>query len=246
MVRRYGRIRRRRTYIRRITLGKSNKNIAQGAKTTKALVYRMPIGMPQRYTCKLKYNTIISLNPGAGIFAVNSFRANSLFDPDLTGVGHQPTPFDQLATFYKKYFVRSAKYIMSPIRNYNDSAAQGITVFGMALQPVSGITTGLTWDDLMQSEKATQRIHYFMTTGSDSSPNGMTGPVKLYYSAKKYYGRGFDDDDYKALVTTNPALGPVVDAWAINPQGADVTATTYNIYIEFIATFSEPQTIGIS
>jgi hypothetical protein len=35
---------------------------------------------------------------------------NSIFDPDLTGVGHQPQLHDQLALLYSKYLVMSCSY----------------------------------------------------------------------------------------------------------------------------------------
>lgn len=38
-----------------------------------------------------------------------SYRANSIYDPNYSGVGHQPRGYDELAPFYRKYeVVRSA------------------------------------------------------------------------------------------------------------------------------------------
>lgn len=37
-----------------------------------------------------------------------TYRAGSVFDPDLSGLGHQPYGRDTLATFYEKYRVRSS------------------------------------------------------------------------------------------------------------------------------------------
>lgn len=41
----------------------------------------------------------------AGLNSVYVMRANSLFDPDLTGVGHQPMFYDDMAAHYNKYTV---------------------------------------------------------------------------------------------------------------------------------------------
>lgn len=45
-------------------------------------------------------------NGGAGTFGnTQTMRLNSLFDPDLTGVGHQPYGYDQMAALYNVYKV---------------------------------------------------------------------------------------------------------------------------------------------
>lgn len=48
------------------------------------------------------YTGQISLNPPlGGLPSIYVFRANSCFDPDFTGVGHQPRGFDQLMSMYQ-------------------------------------------------------------------------------------------------------------------------------------------------
>ncbi len=58
----------------------------------------------------MKYTQNILLSVGvAGLTGAEQvFRLNSLFDPDLSGVGHQPYGFDQVAAFYKHYRVEKA------------------------------------------------------------------------------------------------------------------------------------------
>jgi len=66
--------------------------------------------LARRIRTKLTYFERSSLNPGAGgIAADRVFRLNSLYDPDLTGVGHQPAGFDQLMALYKYFAVVGAE-----------------------------------------------------------------------------------------------------------------------------------------
>lgn len=59
---------------------------------------------------KLVYFEKASLNPTAGGLAADHvWRLNSLYDPSLTTVGHQPAGFDELMTLYKYYAVESAQ-----------------------------------------------------------------------------------------------------------------------------------------
>lgn len=50
----------------------------------------------------LRYHEDFALNPGpGGVPGFYAFRANSIYDPDASGVGHQPRGYDQLAALYK-------------------------------------------------------------------------------------------------------------------------------------------------
>lgn len=49
-----------------------------------------------------------TLDGGAGTAGTYVFSANGLYDPNITGVGHQPTGFDQLMAIYGSYTVTKA------------------------------------------------------------------------------------------------------------------------------------------
>jgi len=69
---------------------------------------RMPV-FPARIKKLLRYSTSSALSAVSGVVQTYVFRANSLFDPDATGTGHQPMGFDQLMTWYNHYCVVAAK-----------------------------------------------------------------------------------------------------------------------------------------
>lgn len=52
--------------------------------------------------------TINITGSAAGVYAY-TYAANGLFDPNITGTGHQPMGFDQMMTFYNHYTVISSK-----------------------------------------------------------------------------------------------------------------------------------------
>ena len=67
---------------------------------------------------KLRYVDNFNLTGAAGVVGANVFRFNSCFDPDLSGVGHQPMYFDQFCGAtgtgpYGRYRVTSAKATVS-------------------------------------------------------------------------------------------------------------------------------------
>jgi len=60
----------------------------------------------QRYICKMKYAEAVN-SDAAGLYA---FNLNSIFDPNRTGVGHQPYGHDTLSILYNRYRVISCSY----------------------------------------------------------------------------------------------------------------------------------------
>lgn len=77
---------------------------------------------PERALTKLKYVSQTSLNPGLTLPAIHMFSANNIFDPDFTGVGHQPLGYDQYAALYEQYHVRQAYAKVTFMAADNDDA----------------------------------------------------------------------------------------------------------------------------
>lgn len=70
-------------------------------------------GFPAMVRSTLTYRVqSINLDPGiGGLAAAHVFAANGLFDPDITGIGHQPVGFDQMMAMYDHYVVTKAKIV---------------------------------------------------------------------------------------------------------------------------------------
>lgn len=84
--------------------GKSKR---KGNRKPKGMVFK-PFN-PAPVNLKLRYSQHFDLVSGAGLLGVQQFRMNSIFDPDYTGVGHQPMGHDELSLRYEKYIVLGCK-----------------------------------------------------------------------------------------------------------------------------------------
>lgn len=74
-------------------------------------VPRALIPLPERKLVRHKYIENISLSgAAAGLCSFHAIRCNSVFDPNKTGVGHQPLYRDEMAANYTSYTV-IASYI---------------------------------------------------------------------------------------------------------------------------------------
>lgn len=112
------------------------KQVGQGLEVT------VPRSVPHlynnNYTVRLSYvdnfRHDVAQNGSSG--SIQVFRANSIFDPDFTGTGHQPIFRDLWASQYDYYAVIQCDYI---IRMYNASGQDPVTYSAVG---TSGQTIG--------------------------------------------------------------------------------------------------------
>lgn len=82
----------------------------------------IPTAPSAYYLCKLKYCENFQFNISSLTPMVNRvFRVNDLFDPNFTGVGHQPFFRDQLYTLYSRARVLSSKITVQFAPNSNQA-----------------------------------------------------------------------------------------------------------------------------
>lgn len=93
--------------------------------------FRAPLGsFPARKTVALRYVQTVSLDPSAATNAIQVFRANSIFDPDYTGTGHQPMFRDNYATIYNEYKVNHSTITMVALNTHKVNVVYSNDVSG--------------------------------------------------------------------------------------------------------------------
>lgn len=157
--------------------------------------------IPDRYMCKLRYisNEPTRLTGTLGGVKNIRFSGNSLFDPDVTGVGHQPYGFDQLASLYNSYRVFGSS-IRVTFSVTSTSSSQGTLVTYVLPNPDNNVPVSI----LPAQEASRSR---WRMTGTAFANSGMQR-IKHYQSTRSIYGLSAmkaADADYSADVTANPA-----------------------------------------
>lgn len=122
MARKYGNANKyaaKRRYWRR----KKSKAMVPKRRGYAPLVY----GIPTFQVVKMKYACQIRIDPyGPGLPNFHVFRANSIHDPDYTGItgtpNHQPMFHDQYAAIYANYKVIGSKISILGTNDYSDNA----------------------------------------------------------------------------------------------------------------------------
>jgi len=182
--------------------------------------------------------TTVSINPAASQLGYHFFRANSLFDPDYTGTGHQPSSFDLWSGLYNHYVVCGSKITVSFTGDGGTSTIQ--LIYGCAV--TDDATSTSSPGTLMENGYTRYRIT--SAAGNYAVPRAPRMTAK--FSAKKFFSIVNPMDNVTrigAVVTTNPTeeayfavfLGPLPDT------ATDIGSTQLCVQIDYFAIFSEPK-----
>lgn len=225
--RKYTRRRRRRPYTRR-----------RRRKYSPANKVSMNHPMPLRKMVRFRYaSSNIDLNPGvAGIADTYTFACNGLYDPDITGTGHQPAGFDELMAIYNKFTVVGSK-ITCHFQNLDTTNMQHCGVMCRH--------SNSTINDFRQYIE-NGRTKY---VNLGPSPAGSsTKTLTFNYSAKKFNTKKniIDDPNFAGTTSANPSNLDYFMIWAAPSDGVDSGIVQLTCVIDFIAILSEPATLSLS
>lgn len=189
--------------------------------------------IPTTKIVKMKYAECFSIDPvGAGGVASYVFRANGIQDPNYSGTGHQPLGHDEWANFYKKYRVLGAKATLVAMSNSATSSGQHIVSMFTSYDPI----VSLTYDTTTMERAGT----VWKTLGALGASNGTAKLVK-YWSAKKSFGKGWNDDDCGASFGALPTREWYFLVTTQSPStGADPVAISCVMELEFIVQLTDP------
>jgi len=99
----------------KIRRGVKRTNFRKNVRALKRYIPRPVIntgaGFPQKMVMTHKYCDKVQLTSTLGVITNYLFSTNGLYDPNITGTGHQPAYFDQMTPIYNNYTV-----IMSRIK----------------------------------------------------------------------------------------------------------------------------------
>lgn len=92
-------------------------------------VGKTKVGFPKELRMKHRYVTTGTLSFTSGLLATYQFRCNGMFDPDVTGGGHQPMYFDQLTAIYDHFNVRTSKITLRATVPSTNSTPVGVGIY---------------------------------------------------------------------------------------------------------------------
>lgn len=175
------------------------------------------IGLPQSKVVDFYYTDTVTLATASAAGAAISqvLRPSSLFDPDFTGVGHQPLGHSQWENYYSQYRVESA-IIKATFYHSVTGETVPITVgIGMDLDQTLHSTSN-------SALKEHQRGKYQKILLPNSREKvRIIGKYSLKAFRKK---KDKNDDDFAAAMGANPAANAFCHLWAVSENGANSSA----------------------
>lgn len=218
---------------------RSNGPAKKKAKTTYP---RIKLGVPsvikgiRMAKTKLTYCDAVTLNPGAGTAANHLFAVNGLFDPDITGAGHQPAGYDQYMALFNVYVVTAAHI---KVTYYNTSTTLGQLV-------------SLSYSDLPTVDPDIRRYieqgnSRWAVLGTESAGNGIQ-TLSLSCNMREVSGQDiFNSSEYEAGAATNPSDTHyfVLSAAALDFV-SDPSSVRCAVEIQYEVYFRDPATTALS
>lgn len=121
---------------------------------------------PAKQVARMRYSESIAITPTTGAADVYTFAANGIYDPNVTGTGHQPYGHDTYANIYNTYRVIKSTCVVRCVSNTN-------CIYGVNIANQSGPITDF---DLIKERKGCKMNVY--------NSNGPSEAVTQCYTEK--------------------------------------------------------------
>lgn len=193
----------------------------------------MPL-FPTRVMKRLRYSTPFYLTSSSGAVATYIISANGLYDPDITGTGHQPMGFDQMMLFYNHYCVTWAKITI--IAN-NQSTTVPCTV--VVRYDASGVPITVSDRILEAGGCVSTHLDVFGSTASMKE-------LSLVVNIPKLQGIPLETVISDPSLTGDSLGNPIEQSYfhisLFQTFGLTVSSVNFDIIVDYISYFSEPKT----
>lgn len=186
---------------------------------------KLQFGFPTKIITILRYFDQYALTSTSGGVGATVFRMNGPFDPDLTGVGHQPLYWDKYAAVYQSYRVLGSR-ITATISGNTLQSTQGPWWFG-----INGSTSSASMGNFARN-RSEQNDSISTVYNGQSTPQTLS----FAYSPEIKLGRPAGDDTVGAFVSTNPSTQYFAHVWFADMNGATSTSIT-RVGIEYTIEF---------
>lgn len=183
------------------------------------------------YKTKLTYYDVVTISTGAGSAGTRVYSTNGLYDPDVTGGGHQPMPFDQLMLSFEHYVVTRSVCKVN-FKNTSSLYTEAISIsLNASATPVTAYGS-LVENGVLVRDRLVQFPY-------DGSVKALTMPCDVGKFGDVV--RLVDNPNYEGSISANPTEQSYFHISVWNPDSVSSIDCICEIYLEFEAIFREPR-----
>lgn len=191
--------------------------------------------------CKLNYASEFTLNPdNTGLSVVQDFKANGLYDPDYTGIGHQPKGFDELKLLYHHFTVIASHITVTYLA---DSTVNVIPlIWGIQLVSMAGEAAGKTLTDLIEDKRSSFKQGGIVFNAATRANQRSCG-----FNLKRFFNvHTTDEDIFQTSDAADPAELAHYNVWAVCTNATEPPAIPFVAKIQYTVICHEPITLAQS
>lgn len=189
------------------------------------------LGIPDRLYCNLAYDQSNLAVIASAVTGTYLFSGNSCFDPDTSGIGHQPFYFDQFVQLYNRYRVHKAEIIVELI---NSTISSHLTITP---------TTDGNWPANVQ-----QALESTYTSSMPISSSVFRNIKTREISTRTIWGMQSisQDDLYQAVYSASPVRQWYWKICGTTFDGASTGSVRVNVRVVYHVEFFDRYPIGTS
>lgn len=199
---------------------------------TMSKAVKAPLG--QKFKSVLRYAEELVLDGGvAGAAATYQWVVNGLYDPNYTGVGHQPMSFDQIMALYERYCVYGCKYEIEVASI--DQAEQVDVIVGVCI----GNSTSTSTDYTQYLENPETQWGVVECLKATKSTKRFTGYIDIASIAGTNKSKLFAEDTYFGDNTSNPGHPVMLKLFVAGLNGGNPDKIVGAIRLTFYTQFEQ-------
>jgi len=228
----------RKTYKRKRR--KVNRKKGRKKNYSRVVSFNNSSPLPRTFKATFRYS-----EPDVEIIPISSpgtneyfYCMNGLYDPNITGIGHQPAGFDQLMTMYDHYVVIGCKAIITVLNSDDNHGALVCLDLRDSAQSLG---------DMRQAQES--GTCKFVTLGNDRNSKSQQ-TITYNVNPNKFLGRSkpLSDPELKGSASSNPTEKCYLSicSTALRQDQANGEKLVFNVVLEYQAILIEPKPVGLS
>lgn len=222
---------------RRKRKSKNNSKAVAASASSSNVVQNVPrVLFPVKTTRRLVYHENVAITSTSGVPATYVFSCNGLYDPNITGTGHQPAGFDQIMLYYNHYYVLKSTVKCT-------CRVTTTAIYPTFMISVNADTTAITDLNTLQEDGSSVRTR-MGGAGLDSCMQTLTTTCNVAkFGGAKYLE---DSTQYQGSVAANPAEQSYFHLTLFDGDALNTVTCYFDVTIVYEAVFIEPRDVPAS